>query len=102
MSDAPRTLHRRTSPSPSAPAGVRPGRWPGSTGRCGPGETLALVGESGSGKSMTVLAATGLAPAAARVTGRVELLGEELTTLPERSAAAGCADGMSASSSRTR
>ncbi|TWJ21471.1 peptide/nickel transport system ATP-binding protein [Micromonospora endolithica] len=27
------------------------------------GETLALVGESGSGKSMSVLAATGLAPA---------------------------------------
>jgi len=46
------------------------------------GETFALVGESGSGKSMTVLAATGLAPEAARVTGRVELLGEELTTMP--------------------
>ncbi|MFI7437214.1 ABC transporter ATP-binding protein [Micromonospora haikouensis] len=47
------------------------------------GQTLALVGESGSGKSMTVLAATGLAPRAARVTGRVRLLGEELTALPE-------------------
>ncbi|MCX4471874.1 ABC transporter ATP-binding protein [Micromonospora sp. NBC_01655] len=47
------------------------------------GQTLALVGESGSGKSMTVLAATGLAPRAARVTGRVRLLGEELTVLPE-------------------
>ncbi|EEP70154.1 oligopeptide/dipeptide ABC transporter ATPase subunit [Micromonospora sp. ATCC 39149] len=47
------------------------------------GQTLALVGESGSGKSMTVLAATGLAPRAARVTGRVRLLGEELTTLSE-------------------
>ncbi|RQX58042.1 dipeptide/oligopeptide/nickel ABC transporter ATP-binding protein, partial [Micromonospora chalcea] len=33
------------------------------------GETFALVGESGSGKSMTLLAATGLAPRAATVTG---------------------------------
>ncbi len=46
------------------------------------GETLALVGESGSGKSMSVLAATGLAPRSARVTGRVHLLGTELTGLP--------------------
>ncbi|GGM08064.1 MULTISPECIES: ABC transporter ATP-binding protein [Micromonospora] len=48
------------------------------------GQTLALVGESGSGKSMTVLAATGLAPRTARVTGQVRLLGEEFTTLPEQ------------------
>ncbi|MER5456197.1 ABC transporter ATP-binding protein [Micromonospora sp. NPDC002389] len=47
------------------------------------GETLALVGESGSGKSMSVLAATGLAPRSARVTGRVHLLGTELTGLRE-------------------
>jgi peptide/nickel transport system ATP-binding protein len=47
-----------------------------------PGETLALVGESGSGKSMSVLAATGLAPRVARITGRVRLLGEEFTALP--------------------
>ncbi|MFF5174606.1 ABC transporter ATP-binding protein [Micromonospora sp. NPDC000089] len=47
------------------------------------GKTLALVGESGSGKSMSVLAATGLAPRTARVTGRVRLLGEELTTMAE-------------------
>ncbi|SCG55351.1 ABC transporter ATP-binding protein [Micromonospora halophytica] len=47
------------------------------------GQTLALVGESGSGKSMSVLAATGLAPRSARVTGRVHLLGTELTGLPE-------------------
>ncbi|WBB80659.1 ABC transporter ATP-binding protein [Micromonospora sp. WMMD882] len=46
-----------------------------------PGQTLALVGESGSGKSMSVLAATGLAPRPARVTGRVRLLGEDFTTL---------------------
>ncbi|KAB1108422.1 ABC transporter ATP-binding protein [Micromonospora aurantiaca (nom. illeg.)] len=47
------------------------------------GETFALVGESGSGKSMTLLAATGLAPRAATVTGRVRLLGTELTALPD-------------------
>ncbi|MBY8875626.1 ABC transporter ATP-binding protein [Micromonospora sp. PLK6-60] len=47
-----------------------------------PGRTLALVGESGSGKTMSVLAATGLAPRTARVTGRVRLLGEDLTALP--------------------
>ncbi|MDO3685850.1 ABC transporter ATP-binding protein [Micromonospora sp. C28ISP2-4] len=48
-----------------------------------PGETFALVGESGSGKSMTLLAATGLAPRAAAVTGRVRLLDTELTALPD-------------------
>jgi peptide/nickel transport system ATP-binding protein len=42
------------------------------------GETLALVGESGSGKSMSVLAATGLTPRSARVSGSVRLLGEDL------------------------
>jgi peptide/nickel transport system ATP-binding protein len=47
------------------------------------GETLAVVGESGSGKSMTVLAATGLAPRGARVTGTVRLRGEDLTAMPE-------------------
>ena len=47
------------------------------------GETLAVVGESGSGKSMTVLAATGLAPRGARVGGRVRLLGEELTAMTD-------------------
>jgi peptide/nickel transport system ATP-binding protein len=49
----------------------------------GKGETLAVVGESGSGKSMTVLAATGLAPRSARVTGHVRLRGEELSAMPE-------------------
>jgi peptide/nickel transport system ATP-binding protein len=44
------------------------------------GETLALVGESGSGKSMSVLAATGLTPRSARVSGHVRLLGEDLLT----------------------
>ncbi|GAB3077637.1 ABC transporter ATP-binding protein [Micromonospora schwarzwaldensis] len=47
------------------------------------GETFALVGESGSGKSMTLLAATGLAPRAATVTGRVRLLDTELSALPD-------------------
>ncbi|MER7457885.1 ABC transporter ATP-binding protein [Micromonospora sp. NPDC126480] len=47
------------------------------------GETLALVGESGSGKSMSVLAATGLAPRSARVTGCVRLLGTDLLALPD-------------------
>ncbi|MFR9775724.1 ABC transporter ATP-binding protein [Micromonospora sp. MS34] len=47
------------------------------------GETFALVGESGSGKSMSVLAATGLAPRTARVTGRVLLHDTELTGLPD-------------------
>jgi len=42
------------------------------------GETLALVGESGSGKSMSVLAATGLAPRSAQVSGKVRLHGEDL------------------------
>ncbi|MDQ3627738.1 MAG: ABC transporter ATP-binding protein [Actinomycetota bacterium] len=42
------------------------------------GETLAVVGESGSGKTMTALSATGLAPEAARVSGDVRLLGEDL------------------------
>ncbi|MFC7548080.1 ABC transporter ATP-binding protein [Plantactinospora sp. GCM10030261] len=48
----------------------------------GRGETFALVGESGSGKSMSVLAATGLAPRSASITGRVRLLGEDLTAMP--------------------
>jgi peptide/nickel transport system ATP-binding protein len=49
----------------------------------GKGETLAVVGESGSGKSMTVLAATGLAPRGARVSGRVRLRGEDLSGMPD-------------------
>jgi len=47
------------------------------------GETLALVGESGSGKSMSVLAAAGLAPRSARVSGSVALHGRELTELSD-------------------
>jgi peptide/nickel transport system ATP-binding protein len=42
------------------------------------GEALGLVGESGSGKSVTWLAALGLLPAKARVTGSARLEGQEL------------------------
>ena len=47
-----------------------------------PGETAALVGETGSGKSVSMLAALGLLPANARVTGRV--LFEDQDLLPMR------------------
>jgi dipeptide transport system ATP-binding protein len=48
------------------------------------GEVLGLVGESGSGKSVSVLAAMGLAPHAARVTAdRMRFAGEDLLTLSE-------------------
>ncbi len=40
-----------------------------------PGELMGLVGESGSGKTTTILAAMGLLPAAARVSGEI-LLGD--------------------------
>ncbi|SCC81147.1 ABC transporter ATP-binding protein [Saliniramus fredricksonii] len=49
------------------------------------GEILGVVGESGSGKSMTLLAAIGLAPRNAIVTGSARLNGEELIgARPER------------------
>ena len=47
------------------------------------GETLGLVGESGSGKSISWLAALGLLPAKARVSGQVLLNGENILGLPE-------------------
>ena len=46
-----------------------------------PGETAAIVGETGSGKSVAMLAALGLLPASARVTGSVTLEGRELIGL---------------------
>ncbi|MFF0461843.1 dipeptide ABC transporter ATP-binding protein [Streptomyces mexicanus] len=44
-----------------------------------PGETLALVGESGSGKSTVALAAMGLLPANARVSGHASVAGTDVT-----------------------
>ncbi|MCI3238338.1 dipeptide ABC transporter ATP-binding protein [Streptomyces spinosisporus] len=43
-----------------------------------PGETLALVGESGSGKSTVALAALGLLPGNARVSGRITVGGTQV------------------------
>lgn len=48
------------------------------------GRTLGVVGESGSGKSMTVLAAAGLIPPSATVTGRALLGGTDLLSLSRR------------------
>jgi peptide/nickel transport system ATP-binding protein len=48
-----------------------------------PNETLGLVGESGSGKSVTWLAALGLLPSRARVSGRVLVDGQNLIDMPE-------------------
>ncbi|GHH86957.1 ABC transporter [Streptomyces sulfonofaciens] len=44
-----------------------------------PGEVLGLVGESGCGKSLTALTVMGLAPAGARIGGRIVFDGKELT-----------------------
>jgi peptide/nickel transport system ATP-binding protein len=46
------------------------------------GEAVAMVGESGCGKSVTWLAALGLLPGKAQVTGSVTLEGEELLAAP--------------------
>jgi peptide/nickel transport system ATP-binding protein len=43
-----------------------------------PGEILGVVGESGSGKSVSFLAAMGLLPSSATITGSVNLDGQEL------------------------
>jgi len=47
-----------------------------------PGEALGLVGESGCGKSVTWLAALGLLPGKANVTGSVRVDGRELCNAP--------------------
>jgi peptide/nickel transport system ATP-binding protein len=49
-----------------------------------PGRVLGVIGESGSGKSMTALAVMGLAPAAARISGRIGFEGRDLAALSER------------------
>ena len=49
-----------------------------------PGEVVALVGESGSGKSSLALAALGLLPPEATVTGTVSVGGRDLSALSPR------------------
>ena len=46
------------------------------------GARVALLGESGSGKSMTARAALGILPAHAKITGRIEVAGVDVTRLP--------------------
>ncbi|SFY52887.1 dipeptide ABC transporter ATP-binding protein [Streptomyces sp. F-1] len=53
-----------------------------------PGETLALVGESGSGRSTVALAAMGLLPGNARVTGRAVIDGTDVVAADEAGLAA--------------
>jgi peptide/nickel transport system ATP-binding protein len=55
----------------------------------GHGEVVGIVGESGSGKTLTGLAIVGLAPAGARLDGRIEFDGTDLVT-----AAAGVRQGL--------
>ena len=47
------------------------------------GQTVGLIGESGCGKSLTALALMGLLPESAKVSGSIQLLGQELVGLPE-------------------
>jgi peptide/nickel transport system ATP-binding protein len=51
------------------------------------GEVLGLVGESGSGKSVTALAAMGLLPSSAQVTGSIRIAGTEVVGAPDRALA---------------
>ena len=46
-----------------------------------PGEIVAVVGESGSGKSTAALAVLGLLPGSARITGSIELAGQNVLAL---------------------
>ncbi len=48
------------------------------------GEVLAIAGESGSGKSVSVLAAMGLLPPDAKVSGSISHRGQELLGMPEK------------------
>ncbi|MDA8372063.1 MAG: ABC transporter ATP-binding protein [Nocardiopsaceae bacterium] len=52
------------------------------------GEVLGIVGESGSGKSVSSLAAMGLLPEYAKVSGSIRLHGEELLGLNDRAMSA--------------
>jgi peptide/nickel transport system ATP-binding protein len=47
------------------------------------GQTVGLIGESGSGKSLTALALMGLLPEQARVSGSIQLQGQQLVGMPE-------------------
>jgi len=47
------------------------------------GQTVGLIGESGSGKSLTALALMGLLPEQARVSGSIQLQGQQLLGMPE-------------------
>jgi oligopeptide/dipeptide ABC transporter ATP-binding protein len=48
------------------------------------GKVLGIVGESGSGKSISMRAVMGLSPPGSRISGSIELHGEELVGAPER------------------
>ena len=48
------------------------------------GEILALVGESGSGKSLTSLSVMRLLPEVARMTGRIEIDGDDISSFSRR------------------
>lgn len=49
-----------------------------------PGEVVALAGESGSGKSTVLLSIVRLLPAGAELSGRVRVLGSDVTSLERR------------------
>lgn len=60
----------------------------GATLRLYPGQAVSLVGESGSGKTTIARTVLGLLPQTAGVTGSVRLDGQDLLTLPPRTARA--------------
>ncbi len=48
------------------------------------GEVLAIAGESGSGKSVSVMAALGLLPSTARVSGTISYRGQDVTAMADK------------------